>query len=197
MLKKWLVKLIKVLKKLLWLIGGDTNVAVTPLEPPPVSDKPAAAPAPAPDVKPVPTAPVESGDHEDPSTDFTNPSILACLWKPKADHRPDAVVVCWSDNISYKDIRCLVTDVDGKVIFDGGVYSYYERGENKHGKYGGINFDIGRTARSIKPGAKISFYLKGDKARKIPIHTGHLELELKKPRQRLEVNYKSNTNYSG
>lgn len=134
---------------------------------------------------------------EEPITDFDNPKIKALLWKPKADYRDSVVIVAWSDNINSNDLMAKVKNRRGKVIFDGGTYPGYVRGVNKHGLYGGINFDLNRPVDKVKSGFKVSFYLKGYPNNPILVNNKHTEVVIEKPKQRLEINYKNNTNYDG
>lgn len=145
--------------------------------------------------------PVVSTDPENPVTDAVNPEIFAFLWKPKADYRPDAVVVAWSNNIAYQDLMFKVTNKRGRVIAEGGVYPGFIRGKNKHrdsanpnaGNYGGINFDVQRPGNKIRY-AIVSFYLKGT-GKLVPV-AGLREIHIEEPGKRLEINYKDNLNYN-
>lgn len=136
-----------------------------------------------------------SSDPEDPKTNWKNPQIMAMLWKPESDTSHDSVVVAWSDNISYKDLYCLIEDDSGKVMFDGGVYSHYVRGLNKHGKYGGINFKVGPNSKYRGKKPIIRFYVVRKGGRKFVPIDGNDQIQVLKIKQRLEVNYKSNMNY--
>lgn len=186
--KKILLKLLEKIKQ--WLSGGEKPVENV------IKEKPVSKP-----VKEVASHSVEEedvgdfGDPEDPKTNFKKAEVFAMLWKPESDTSHDSVVVAWSDNISYKDIKCLITNEEGKVLFDGGVYSHYVRGLNKHGKYGGINFKVGPNSKYRKQKPIIKFYLERKGVRKfIPID-GKPEIQVLKIKERLEVNYKSNLNY--
>lgn len=193
-MKKLLEKIIKWLEAFLnKLEGKEGTKEIQSVETPQKVSSPTPQPVKAPNKT--------SSNPEDPITDFNKPEVFAMLWKPKRDHGPQTVIVAWSDNISYKDLRCEVVSQTGKTIADVGVEAWYERKHNKYGKFGGINFIPGRSAKQWPQNpVKVRFYINGPSGRvDVPVD-GNSEIVIHKPRLasdrgRVEVNYKSNQNY--
>lgn len=139
----------------------------------------------------------------DPKTDFRNAKILSALWKPKRDHGNEAVVVFWSDNISYKDLILEILNPKGQQIKALGKKdfvpaSYYVRGHNVHGKYGGINFALSissdKLPKKLMLKAKVKSPATG-KVKYVKIFKFDF-ITVADPNKRIEVNYKTN-NYKG
>lgn len=140
----------------------------------------------------------------DPKTDFKKAKVNACLWKPKRDHGHEAVVVFWSDNISYKDLILEVTNNKGgaiKVLKSQKRFvpaSYYKRGKNVHGQYGGINYALPVSFDKLPKNILLKAIVINPKTKKekyIDIFKFN-EIKVKDPSKRVEVNYKTN-NYKG
>jgi hypothetical protein len=145
----------------------------------------------------------EASSLTDPKTDFRNAKVLAALWKPKRDHGHEAVVVFWSDNISYKDLVLEVLNPKGQQIKvlgkkDFVPASYYVRGHNVHGKYGGINFALPVSSNQLPKKLMLKAKVKSPATGKVKyVKIFKFDsITVSDPNKRVEVNYKTN-NYKG